>query len=225
MNSRTLLALVPLVGLAFLAAAPSGDDAKKPAAPAAAEVAVPFFGNAVCPVSNKPAAHDKYAEKDGERIYTCCGKCEKAVEADFDKFKATAYPADKVVDIANATCPIGHKKAKDSVTTDWQGHRVRFCCADCKSEFLKAPNKNLELALHPDLKLAENAKCPVSGEDDADGDTFVVYRNVLVNLCCADCADKFKADPEKYAKAAGVDFSKEEAGKKDAKKDGEKQGG
>ncbi len=223
MKSRlSLLAVLPLIGLAFLAAAP-GDDAANKATPAVAEVTVPFFGNAMCPMGNKPIKADKYAEKDGVRIYTCCGKCAKAIEADFDKYKDQAYPSDKVVDVKNANCPIGKGKAKDDVTFDWQGHRVHFCCSDCEAGFKEAPAKNLAIAMHPDLKIAGNAKCPIMGEDDADPNTFVIYKDVLVNLCCDECIEKFKKDPDAALKAAGVDLAKDSG--KAEKADEKKQGG
>lgn len=44
---------------------------------------------------------------------------------------------------------------------------------------------------------AGNKYCPVGGEP-VSGQDFVVIDGMRYGLCCAMCAKKFKADPEKY---------------------------
>ena len=43
-----------------------------------------------------------------------------------------------------------------------------------------------------------NEMCPVMQDEAVDKETFVVYEDKKVYLCCDECAEKFQADPKKY---------------------------
>lgn len=43
-----------------------------------------------------------------------------------------------------------------------------------------------------------NEMCPVMQDEAVDKETFVVYEDKKVYLCCDECAEKFEADPKKY---------------------------
>lgn len=184
------------------------DDAKPAAAKAEAkaEVSVPFHGNAECPMSGEKIKTGKFAEKDGKRIYVCCSKCERAANKDFDTAYAKAYPADKVVDLANELCPVSGDKVKADVSVAFQGHKVHFCCQKCAAKWQEGGQKNLALALDPKLVAANNAKCPVMPDDECDGTEFFVYKDTLIDVCCGDCIEKFQETPDQFLKAANIDI-------------------
>lgn len=56
----------------------------------------------------------------------------------------------------------------------------------------------------PDAKAeaSDGPMCPVMQDDPIDPEVFVRYRGKRVYLCCGECIDKFKADPDKYAAGA-----------------------
>ncbi|BBM84910.1 hypothetical protein [Candidatus Uabimicrobium amorphum] len=43
-----------------------------------------------------------------------------------------------------------------------------------------------------------NKMCPVMQDEAVDKETFVVYEDKKVYLCCDECVEKFQADPKKY---------------------------
>lgn len=56
-----------------------------------------------------------------------------------------------------------------------------------------------------DLK---NTVCPVSGEDIGDSKLTASYDNKVYHFCCDGCPEKFKKNPEKYAKRVADDPAK-----------------
>jgi len=45
-----------------------------------------------------------------------------------------------------------------------------------------------------------NKFCPIEKEHEVDPKVTTVYEGKTIGFCCADCIDKFKADPKKYMK-------------------------
>ena len=56
--------------------------------------------------------------------------------------------AESAVTLANAVCPIMGGKAKDTVTVEWNGKTVGFCCPDCIADWngLSEEDKAAKLA-------------------------------------------------------------------------------
>jgi YHS domain-containing protein len=101
---------------------------------------------------------------------------------------------------AQETCPVmGGKLTKESYA-DYQGQRVYFCCPGCEEPFMKDPDKYFEQAAK-DKVVFENVQttCPVMG-NPIDKKFFTYYKGRGIYFCCADCVEKFKADPGKYMK-------------------------
>ncbi len=188
----------------------------------AQDVKTPFFGNKECPVSGKPIVA-KYSVKFGdEKIYVCCKSCVKKVKAAPKDFYAKAYPKSKNIDVKNPKCPIMGGKTKSTVTTTFQGHIVHFCCPMCNKGFRKEPNKHLA-RLTSKKKLTElgNKNCIVMPKEKIQVDSFIIYKDQIINLCCAGCAGDFAKDPKKYmaaykkgkeAKGKGHDHGKGNSG-------------
>ena len=99
-----------------------------------------------------------------------------------------------------ATCPVMGGKIDKDVYVDYQGQRIYFCCASCKENFLKDPEKYFE-KIEKEGVLLESVqkKCPVMG-GDIDKNVFTDYKGRRVYFCCASCQEKFKKDPENYLK-------------------------
>lgn len=88
------------------------------------------------------------------------------------------------------------------------------CGPSKEAESAKAPVANAAEAESPrpsaaesaaspaPIKVGDTAKCPVSGEEFtvAEGSPKVTYEGRDYYFCCPTCADRFNADPKKYAK-------------------------
>jgi YHS domain-containing protein len=47
--------------------------------------------------------------------------------------------------------------------------------------------------------VADNKKCPVSGDDVDPKSKTVAYKGKTVGFCCDECIEKFEKNPDKYA--------------------------
>lgn len=163
------------------------------------EVTTPFFGNKACPISGKATKASLFVKHGNEKIYVCCKTCVKKVTATPKAFHAKAYPAAKVVDLKNAKCPVMGNKVNPKVSITFQGHRVGFCCPGCDKVFLEEPNKHLaKLTSKPALTDLGNKTCPVRPGSKVKADSFFIYRNQIINTCCAGCESQFAKNPKKY---------------------------
>ena len=124
-------------------------------------------------------------------------------------------------------CPVSGKKLGEMgepTNLIYKNRLVRFCCPDCKAEFLKDPSKYIAkidaAVVAAQSKKYGAAKCVVS--DEAFGGEMgepvdYVIGNRLVRLCCDGCIKKLRKDPLKYMtmvdKATGKDGHDEGHGK------------
>ena len=172
-----------------------------------------FFGNTTCPATGKPVDQRFYIEVDGQKVYTCCKACKKQAAEDPKAALAKVYPADKVVDVKNAQCPIMGKPAKEDKSVVFQGHKIHLCCPGCEKGFAKVPNKFLALAMNKELKVVGNPKCPVMPAEAVVPDHYVKYQGKLIGICCDSCVEEFGNDPAKFMKAVEAAPKKENAPK------------
>jgi len=204
------IALALGAGLAFATLAFATEDEKPAAEKVAAKPAVdmPFHGNEVCPVTQKPIRKNKFVEKDGERVYVCCNSCRKKVKADFKTYRDQTYPAADVVELKNAHCPIMGGEVDGETSVVFQNYRVQFCCPGCDGKFQADPRKHLTLLLNPELVSLDNKRCPVMPEEPSEADSFFVYDGVVIDTCCSDCPEMFTENPTRYLEDAGIDLAK-----------------
>ena len=182
------------------------------------EVVVPFYGNETCPISGRDIDQDRSVQVSNDKVYVCCKKCVAKVKANPESARAKAYPADATKDAENAKCPIKGKKPKESVFAVWQGHKVSFCCAGCKGKFLKAPERRMAMFENPGATELGNEHCLVMPEEEVDGESFFIYGDKLIDICCGGCADDFAESPEKYLK----EYEKAQAATQQGDHDGDK---
>jgi YHS domain-containing protein len=214
-----LVATVTL-GVFALGAATAQDHDKKPATRPAEEsksrVEVPFYGNAKCPVSGKDVNVAKSKVVAGQVVYFCCDKCVKSAGDNDKALVEKAYPADKVVDLKNDVCPVmGDRNGDSKDFAIIMGRKVHMCCDDCPEEAAKAPVATLAVAMNPKLVDVGNRKCPISEHDISKTDV-VIYDGKVVRLCCGDCVEAFKKEPQKMLEAAQKSVKK-------VKKEGKKE--
>lgn len=202
-----------LVGAVALASSFTNQDKgqDKPASRPAqtAKVEVPFFGNEMCPYSNKPVDRAKSVEIGGQVVYLCCDKC-VAKAKDDKEVVAKAYPAEKNVDLKNTVCPLMTEKigdSKEKVTI--MGRTIHLCCDDCTADAKKAPIATLAVATNPKLVDVSNKMCPLSDHAVSSKDV-VIYNGKIVRLCCNDCVEAFKKDPDKSLAAAEKSMRKKD---------------
>jgi len=102
------------------------------------------------------------------------------------------------------TCPVTGEAVDKSIYSDYQGKRIYFCCASCKTAFAKKPEMYLtklsDTGEKPALlPLVPQKTCPVMG-GAVDKNIYYDYNGMRIYVCCAGCIDPIKNDPEKYLK-------------------------
>ena len=107
---------------------------------------------------------------------------------------SVAFSADKADTSAKLKCPISGEAVDKSVTSDYGGGKICFCCADCKAKFEAdhakyATKANLQLAASGQAK---QTKCPFSG-GAIKSETAVNVAGVDVQFCCNNCKAKVTA--------------------------------
>lgn len=121
-------------------------------------------------------------------------------------------------------CPVSGKeinKSEAKETYEYEGKTYYFCCANCKTAFVKNPEKytgdddNMghmhaqqeekghEVHMHGKSEdKAKAVKCPVMGHEikDLEKAPSYEYEGKTYYFCCPGCKEKFMKDPEKYIK-------------------------
>jgi YHS domain-containing protein len=70
---------------------------------------------------------------------------------------------------------------------------------------VQAEQGNSAATTAPGAVDVKNTKCIVAKDDVGDSKETVTYDGKIYHLCCADCKEKFNADPAKYVKALEKD--------------------
>ena len=105
-----------------------------------------------------------------------------------------AFSADKADSSAKLTCPVSGDPVDKSVSSDFGGGKVCFCCAKCKAKF---DADNAKFATKANLQLAASGQakqtaCPFSG-GALKATTTVSVAGVDVQFCCDSCKAKVTA--------------------------------
>jgi YHS domain-containing protein len=130
----TLAAFVAALALSLGAAIlPAG-------AACAGEDAAAGVTNKFCPImgADSPVDPKVRVEHDGQFVYFCCAGCKKKFEANpaaaIAKMSAEEQAAIKVNDVCPTT---GEKVENRDVKVEHNGRNVYFCCAGCKTPYVK----------------------------------------------------------------------------------------
>ncbi|MHB1155845.1 MAG: hypothetical protein ACYC26_03290 [Phycisphaerales bacterium] len=131
------------------------------------------------------------------------GKYLPAVDAQIIKEQLPYYPL--------TACLVSGEKLGgemgDAINFVYKNRLIRFCCPDCKKDFLAAPDKYLakldEAVIAKQKPAYPFTECMISG-DKLGGDMGPpvdrIYANHLVRFCCPMCIRQFKENPAKYLK-------------------------
>jgi len=112
---------------------------------------------------------------------------------------ASAVKAEKTASAVKLTCPVSGKSIDKSVSSDYSGGKVCFCCTNCKAKFDAdsakfATKANLQLAASGQAK---QTACPFSGSA-VKASTSIKVAGVDVKFCCDNCKAKVtSAKPDK----------------------------
>jgi P-type Cu+ transporter len=123
-------------------------------------------------------------------------------------------PAKKVAAKPNLVCPVMNTKVASVKTAAgksvYKGKTYYFCCAGCKPEFDKNPEKYVgqKKAANdapkndaPKKVAAASLTCPVTGEKIASADKAAGksdFNGKTYYFCCGGCKSQFDADPAKF---------------------------
>lgn len=107
---------------------------------------------------------------------------------------AVAFSEDKADSSTKLACPVSGKPIDKSMSSEFGGGKVCFCCAKCKAKFDASNAKfvakaNLQLAASGQAK---QTACPFSGKA-LDATTTVNVAGVNVKFCCNKCKAKVVA--------------------------------
>ena len=112
--------------------------------------------------------------------------------------------------IHDPVCGMSVDPAQARGRAQHQGESYYFCSPGCMHKFVSDPGKYLSPSYKPGGMSSEatvqiGASCkidrdPVCGMnvDPANAAASVEYEHKLYHFCCKGCAEKFKADPQKY---------------------------
>ncbi len=119
-------------------------------------------------------------------------------------------------------CGMSVDPAKAAASIEHEGKLYHFCCKGCSEKFQDDPEKYLSPAYKPGgiktaggpivtiggsgqpttaAKLQRDPVCGMNVDPAKPAATFV-HNGTTYYFCCRGCADKFKADPEKYLSPA-----------------------
>ena len=94
---------------------------------------------ATCPVMGGKIDKSIFVERDGKRVYFCCGMCPPKFKKAPAKYMTALKEQGITLEKVQATCPVEGGKINKKIFVDHDGKRVYLCCADCIAEFKKDP--------------------------------------------------------------------------------------
>lgn len=95
-----------------------------------------------CPLSGKKCKAGTEVEVDGVKVAFCCNHCqEKVAKADADGKRKLVFANLEKGFTLQTKCPVSGKPIRASVSVDYKGKKVYFCCPGCPKAFSKNPEK------------------------------------------------------------------------------------
>jgi len=203
----------PILALLLFAALAVPDE------PAGAPIRLPGIvdlKNGICPVTGGKVGKDATVDWNGVRIHVADGDAAKKLAEDpaaaLGKLGMNVAGTKEapIVDLANASCPVMGKPAKEDSFADLDGVRVRFCCPRCPAAFKRAPAKAFEklgYGYQPPVIDLRNKLCPFTSDatHEGEGAIWADHDGIRVRFCCDECVAKFREDPAATFKKLGVD--------------------
>lgn len=142
MGSIKRVMIASALVLGFVLSVQAGDDAQ------ITDVNAPgkLKNQTHCPVMGGKIDSTVYTDIQGHRVYHCCPMCSDKLKADPDTYFNKAAAEGVLFENIQTTCPVSGKVFKEkTVSVDYEGRRVYFCCDACPDTFNKEPAKYLEI--------------------------------------------------------------------------------
>jgi len=180
-----------------------------------------------CPICKGSINKSLHVDYDGKRIFFGCAGCPEKFMVSPDKYmkemkaagvELESAPAEQPDAVEPETaaqhdhkahakspqhiqskCPYSGNPVNYSVYADSSGKRVYFCGNGCKTNFLKAPEKNLAELEKKGMKFENTptlqTKCPC-GADHVNHKIFTDVNGKRVYFCGNGCKTDFLKDPK-----------------------------
>lgn len=172
----------------------------------AAPITVAVWPMKGCVISGKKVK--KIFDVDGRTFQTCCGNCQKKVEADpatYAKKIDAAIIKSQTRGYPLKACPISKKALTDTaVNAVSNGTLVRVCCNKCAAKVTSGEKPDAIAAVISARQKRQSKTyplktCPVSGDELVAGESVeVMFGTQLVRLCCKDCVKGLSKDSAKH---------------------------
>jgi YHS domain-containing protein len=99
----------------------------------------------LCPVMGDAIDSAVYSDIQGQRIYYCCKKCEKKLQADPEKYFKKAAEDGVLFENIQKACPVTGKPIDRKFYVDYVGRRIFFSGDTCAAVFAQDPAKYLKV--------------------------------------------------------------------------------
>lgn len=93
--------------------------------------------NKVCPVSGGPVSEKYRAEYKGQYVYMCCEGCLSEFKKSPETFVAKLSKEDQEAIKTNEVCPVSGEPVNKSLSVEFEGRKVYFCCEHCVEKYKK----------------------------------------------------------------------------------------
>ncbi|HJZ67387.1 MAG TPA: YHS domain-containing protein [Blastocatellia bacterium] len=93
--------------------------------------------NKVCPVSGGAVVEKYRTEYKGQFVYFCCEGCLNEFSKGPDAFVAKLSKEDQEAIKPNEVCPVSGEPVNRSLSLEFEGRKVYFCCEHCVETYKK----------------------------------------------------------------------------------------
>ena len=93
--------------------------------------------NKTCPVSGGPVSEKYRTEYKGQFVYTCCEGCLAEFNKNPEAFVAKLSKEDQEAIKTNEVCPVTSEPVNKSISVEFEGRKVYFCCEHCVEQYKK----------------------------------------------------------------------------------------
>jgi len=87
--------------------------------------------NKVCPVSGGAVTEKYRTEYKGQYVYFCCEGCLNEFSKSPETFVSKLSKEDQQAIKANEVCPVSAEPVNKSLSLEFEGRKVYFCCEHC----------------------------------------------------------------------------------------------
>jgi len=112
----------------------------------------------LCPVMGNKIDTTVFADIQGQRVYFCCSGCISKMKADPDEYFKKSAEQGVLFRNIQKTCPVSGDEIDTTISVDYQGRRIYFCCQGCVADFEKSPAAYLAKMDKPAAKDSADVK-------------------------------------------------------------------